>query len=736
MSGPGESEVRRVGGYVLERRLGAGAMGVVYLGRSATGRQVAVKVVRPEYAEDPLFLARFRREVAAARKVSGAFTVPVVDADPEGSPPWLATQYVPGQTLAERVRDGGPLPVPEAARVAGQLAEALRDIHRQGIVHRDLKPANVLLARDGARVIDFGISWSATATRALTHTGVMVGTPAYMAPEQLEGPRRVGPATDVFALGSVVAFAVTGHSPFEDPESAGLEPFATAYAIVHREPLLDAVPGGLRELVARCLVKDPDGRPSVPEVLELAADADSRAGARPRQPGPQDPSVSPVPQDPSVPSVPSVSPVLPAPPATPKHRPTRRRALLAVGLAAGATTAVAAGAWALLGTRDGDDGGGDATDDRSDVAPSGSSAPRTLTPVWERDPDVGGELSCNAAGPAAGPLFCAGMDDGMILTLDPASGDVLWDHSAVGADGSLQWSGAEGHGDVALLAAGGVIRAFAMADGAELAQAPEPEYGWLLTPSVLVVERGAGLVFQDPATLGDVGSLSVPAGYLVRGVYDLTAGVLVERIRSEGHSAVSYLLVDARGEPRWPAWSAEPPDGGEQLDLYVGEDDGVAHFLAGPAPEDPSAPVEFATAVHRLALDQPTWTRVALPGSGPHYTEHGQVTFSGGVGYAYDGAGTFTAFDAADGTVGWRAELDMSGYLSGLTVAGEVLLFTDPDGRLTALDLGNGSLRWTAEPSVRVPGSPWGGWSAPVVLDDRVFAVTSSGLVYAVDLPD
>lgn len=125
----------------MERRLGTGGMGVVYLARSAAGRRVALKVIRPEYADEPHFRARFRRGVAAARKVSGAFTASVLDADPDGDPPWLATQYVVGDSLDDRVRSGGPLPVADVVRLAGQLAEALRDIHRQGIVHRDLKPA-------------------------------------------------------------------------------------------------------------------------------------------------------------------------------------------------------------------------------------------------------------------------------------------------------------------------------------------------------------------------------------------------------------------------------------------------------------------------------------------------------------------------------------------------------------------------------------------------------------------
>ncbi|MBP2049720.1 putative Ser/Thr protein kinase [Streptomyces griseochromogenes] len=262
--------MRRIGEFTVERRLGAGGMGVVYLARSPAGRRVALKVIRPEYADEPHFRARFRHEVAAARKVSGAFTASVVDADPDGDPPWLATQYVVGDSLDARVRSRGPLPVADVVRLAGQLAEALRDIHRQGIVHRDLKPANVLLAADGVRVIDFGIARSVTRSRALTRSGAMVGTPAFMAPEQLDSARAISPATDVFALGSVLAFAALGRSPFEDPEAAGLEPIAVAFAVVHKEPDLAGLPASLRPLVARCLSKHPARRPDLDEVLRLA----------------------------------------------------------------------------------------------------------------------------------------------------------------------------------------------------------------------------------------------------------------------------------------------------------------------------------------------------------------------------------------------------------------------------------------------------------------------------------
>ncbi|CAM5713475.1 Serine/threonine protein kinase OS=Streptomyces glaucescens OX=1907 GN=SGLAU_09860 PE=4 SV=1 [Streptomyces glaucescens] len=182
---------RSLGGYRLTDRLGAGGMGVVYRGRARSGREVAVKVVHAQYAQDPVFRARFRQEIEAVRKVSGAFTAPVVDADPEADRPWMATQYVPGRSLAERIRAHGPLRDTELRRLALGLVEALRDIHRAGVVHQDVKPANVLMAEDGPRVIDFGIS-RATENLTLTETGQMIGTPPFMSPEQFTDARSVG----------------------------------------------------------------------------------------------------------------------------------------------------------------------------------------------------------------------------------------------------------------------------------------------------------------------------------------------------------------------------------------------------------------------------------------------------------------------------------------------------------------------------------------------------------------
>ncbi|ELS52664.1 serine/threonine-protein kinase [Streptomyces viridochromogenes] len=262
-----KDDPKSVGGYRLLDRLGAGGMGAVYRGRSRSGREVAVKVVHAQYAEDPVFRTRFRQEIEAVRKVSGAFTAPVVDADPEAVRPWMATQYVPGLSLAARIRDRGPLRGTELRQLALGLVEALHDIHRSGVVHRDLKPANVLMAEDGPRVIDFGISRAAENHNTLTETGQMIGTPPFMSPEQLTDARTVGPASDVFSLGALLVYAVTGRGPF-DADS----PYLTAYRVVHDEPVLDGVAQPLRAILERCLAKEPADRPEPAELArEFAA---------------------------------------------------------------------------------------------------------------------------------------------------------------------------------------------------------------------------------------------------------------------------------------------------------------------------------------------------------------------------------------------------------------------------------------------------------------------------------
>ena len=251
---------RQVGRYQLLGRLGAGGLGEVFLGQSPGGRLVAVKLIRGELAADREFRVRFAREVAAARHVSGMFTAPVVDADLDAPRPWLVTAYVPGPSLAEAVDTQGPLPLSSVLTLAAGLAEGLEAIHAEGMVHRDLKPSNVLLASDGPRIIDFGISRAADAT-ALTRANIFVGSPGYMSPEQALG-EEVGPASDIFSLGAVLTFAAVGAGPFGEGTVTTL-----LYRVAHDRPATDGLPGQLRPLVERCLAKDPRMRPTPGEIL-------------------------------------------------------------------------------------------------------------------------------------------------------------------------------------------------------------------------------------------------------------------------------------------------------------------------------------------------------------------------------------------------------------------------------------------------------------------------------------
>ena len=266
------SDPERIGPFRVLRRLGTGGMGQVYLARSPGGRSVAIKVIRPELAAKRGFRARFGREVAAAREVSGFFTAAVVGADPDAALPWMATAYVDGPSLADQVEERGPLSVRAVVSLAAGLAEGLQAIHRTGLVHRDLKPSNVLLAGDGPRIIDFGISWAREVDR-LTDDGIVVGSPGFLSPEQALG-KEVGPASDVFCLGAVLSYAATGWGPFGDGPTQAL-----LYRVVHESPDLTLVPPALRRLIGGCLAKEPAHRPTTAQLLEQIAEIYGPPGA-------------------------------------------------------------------------------------------------------------------------------------------------------------------------------------------------------------------------------------------------------------------------------------------------------------------------------------------------------------------------------------------------------------------------------------------------------------------------
>ncbi|MFI7235841.1 bifunctional serine/threonine-protein kinase/ABC transporter substrate-binding protein [Streptomyces cyaneofuscatus] len=352
----------RIGGHRLLGRLGAGGMGVVYLGRTDAGALAALKVILPEYAGEEDFRTRFRREAEAARRVDSPWAVPVTGADTESESPWLATEFVPGPTLSEVVARCGPLPARSVHVLGRLLSRALTAVHGAGLVHRDVKPGNVLLAADGPRLIDFGIARSADAT-ALTATGLVVGTPGFLPPEQVTGDAAgAGPAGDVFSLGCLLAYAATGRPPFG---SGAVD--ALLYRTVHDAPDLGGVDDPeLRALLADCLAKDPAARPA-------AAGLDTRIAEDVPDDGastdwlPEDVVRLIAERSAAMLALPDIDATVIASPAEPELEPeptpARRRFL---ALAAGGAVALGAGAFAAVQLM-----GDDESDGRSGGAPAG-----------------------------------------------------------------------------------------------------------------------------------------------------------------------------------------------------------------------------------------------------------------------------------------------------------------------------------------------------------------------------
>ncbi|MCG0064031.1 serine/threonine-protein kinase [Streptomyces tricolor] len=494
-----DSDPAEVGGYRIEDRLGSGGMGVVYLARSASGRRLAVKVVHGQYADDDEFRTRFRREVAAARQVSGAFTAPVVDADADAPRPWMATLYIPGEDLGTHVRRHGPLPPDRLRGLAAGLAEALRDIHRAGVVHRDLKPANVMLADDGPRVIDFGISRAAEAAGmdALTQTGRVMGTPPFMSPEQFASPQEVGPATDIFSLGAVLVYAATRRGPFDSPS-----PWETATRVVEGTPELTGVPADLLPFVRLCLEKHPKSRPGPDELLHLL-----REGRLP-DPRPE----PPVPQDPE--------------PARPRRRRWWPAAVAATAvLAAVAATTVLARA------------GGSDPHDPHDL-PAGWH-------TWHRqaaDPTAGHPNAMGPSGPfsrcvlADRALVCAG-DGIMAARFDLDDGRNVWTRPM---DPTPAETSASGGGTI-IGTRRGAVYAFG-ADSSDLKTGEEPQSRTRYTVQALDPDTGR-TIWRTPVA-DTVDGIGPEYG----GAVATPAGV----IATYGDASDSYALLDAaHGKVRW-----------------------------------------------------------------------------------------------------------------------------------------------------------------------------------------
>ncbi|WP_246042273.1 protein kinase domain-containing protein [Streptomyces globosus] len=718
------------GQYRLEGVLGSGGMGVVHLATSGSGLKLAVKIVHPQHAVDPEFRARFRQEVAAARRVSGAFTAPVVDADPDAERPWMATLFIDAPTLAERVRER-VLDAAELTRLAAGLAEALRDIHRAGVVHRDLKPGNVLMAPDGVRVIDFGISRPAD-SQLRTETGKLIGTPPYMAPEQFQRPREVGPAADVFALGAVLVHAATGRGPFDSDSH-----YLVAYQVVHGEPDLSGLPERLAPVVARCLAKDPADRPTAGELIaevravayptaedtqafipqprpRPAAEAVGRAGAedathvRSRAPEPE--------PEPGAGAGGDGGAGGPGEAGGPRPRARRwsRRRRGAVAAAVLAASALAAGGVYAAGS-DGGESLAARTAGRS-APPQQPPAPWAVTPGGPAQGGAG--AACAADGTA---LYCAGAGLAAVR-LDAADGTAVWSVPAAGRS-------APGTAQEAPLLAGGLV--LTAAPGAGLLQARDPDTGaerWrhplpggaravAAGGHVLAVSASGTATALDPAT-GAVRWTRQVGGTGTQwwgGTQDPAGPALYAAVPDGDGSATRVAAVDpATGAARWQLRTAGllQPVGAAQGGLFLLDSD-----LEGKT-----------EAVVRIDLGTRAVKRVR-PGTPLYQT---QASVGGdGVVYAFGASGGLAAIGPAKEQ--WRLETGLAVASRPVFADGRVFL-SAPDGRLLAVDAAAGRLLGQTKPRMAAaPNTFTAALPAPVAVAGRVFASAPDGTVFAED---
>ncbi|MFJ3882050.1 PQQ-binding-like beta-propeller repeat protein [Streptomyces sp. NPDC090077] len=686
------------GQYRLESVLGSGGMGVVHLAASSSGLKLAVKVVHAQHAVDPEFRARFRQEVAAARRVSGAFTAPVVDADPDAERPWMATLFIDAPTLSERVRERVLDPV-ELTRLAAGLAEALRDIHRAGVVHRDLKPSNVLMAPDGVRVIDFGISRPADSDLR-TETGKLIGTPPFMAPEQFQRPREVGTAADVFALGAVLVHAATGRGPFDSDSH-----YLVAYQVVHSEPDLTGLPARLVPIVARCLAKDPAERPTAEALI-----AEMRAVAY--RTGEDTQAFIPQPRLPAAAEELTHQRRQVALTAEPPPAPRRRRirpALLAAGLGVLLTAGGVGGyLWHAAGS--------DAPDRRP--AAGTSAGPGGAFTPWSASPGTP-PVSCSAA---ADGLFCSG--PGLAGTrLGAADGSTAWTVRAKAPSSGVASSTAPSY------AAGAVV---VMAPGSELVQALDPGTGaerWQrkLSGGTRVVTAGPYVVLV--ASDGTVTALDGAGGTQKWSRHIAGAGsvwwggagaagapVLFAATADLDGSSTQLVEIDAAtGAVRWQTRAT-----GELRPIGVSR--GALHLLDNAAGVRTAGIVRVDTATHALR-------RVQL--SAPLYETEATVGPDGTV-YAFGTRGGLVAIGAEKEL--WRLESGAAFASRPVFADGRVYLSAG-DGRLLAVDAGAGRLVGQTKP--RMAAGAQGTFSAtlpaPVVADGRVYSSAPDGTVFAVD---
>ncbi|WP_330290268.1 serine/threonine-protein kinase [Streptomyces sp. NBC_00576] len=686
-AGPEAELPEYAGHYRLESCLGSGGMGVVHRARSGSGMTLAVKVVHAEFSKDPEFRGRFRQEVAAARRVSGAFTAPVVDADPEAERPWMATLFIPGPTLSEEVKRNGPMAPAQLRRIMAGLAEALRDIHRVGVVHRDLKPSNVLLAEDGPKVIDFGISRPKD-SELRTETGKLIGTPPFMAPEQFRRPREVGPAADVFALGSVMVHAATGRGPFDSDS-----PYVVAYQVVHDEPDLTGVPENLAPLIVRCLAKEPEDRPTPDELMRelrsVAASYDTQAFIPEQRSGDTPPSGPPA-------------------DAPEQRRGTGLRKRSAV-LAAGAVGLIVIGAFASIRLTGGD----------RPASPGASPTTSATTTTTGFAPWAAKPVSEGAGAPqcsyGAGKLFCA--QPGEIYALSPSDGTLLWRRSVSRALRSEP-----------PVVSGGLVQI--STDEEQRVKALDPTSGKTRWQRDLPAHEGMGyaggmlLLSHSDGSITGVDSASdvikwnrrVP-GQRSPFIASFAGDPLMyATTRSDDASSTRVSAIDpATGDVRWAARL----EGGLQP---VGSSGGSVFFLSLDN-------VYGATeAVVRYTPRSKESRRVALPiaRDGVHAGVHGNRVYVLATG------GSLEAFDLGTRRQLWQLETSVPRG-STPVADGDHVYVTAPDGRLLAVSADDGTLlgqtpaRLGAN-SDRVTAS----LPDPVIAENHVYATAPDGTVFAV----
>ncbi|MER7841457.1 serine/threonine-protein kinase [Streptomyces sp. NPDC096040] len=679
------------GHYRLESCLGSGGMGVVHLARSTSGLKLAVKIVHAQFAKDHEFRGRFRQEVAAARKVSGAFTAPVVDADPEAARPWMATLFIPGPTLAEQVKRNGPMSPAQLRRLMAGLAEALRDIHRVGVVHRDLKPSNVLLAEDGPKVIDFGISRPKD-SELRTETGKLIGTPPFMAPEQFRRPREVGPAADIFALGSVLVHAATGRGPFDSDS-----PYVVAYQVVHDEPDLTGVPDELAPLVLRCLAKEPEDRPTPDEMMRelrsLAASYDTQAfipAQRVRDDHGDPPREG-------------------APAAVPEKRArkaTRRR----MGVVAGTGVLVLGGvvASALW------PGGGRPAPAGGTVHSSAAAFEAWQTKAVAKDGS--GMPQCVGG---AGRLLC--FRSGLAFALDPVDGRLLWRHRATDerTSGSPSVSG----GLLLLPTDGGRrVEALDPASGSSRwKQDLPPHQGMKITKSILLVV-GADKVITGLDSKSGRTRWSMPVSGSGTPSLSSFAGdplAYATSTSADGTHTLVTALDPGTGAKRWEARLAGDlrpvgSAGGSLFLLSVDTASGATDAVVRYTPD--------AKAARRVTLPVP---RLA-PGA----------AVRGDVVYLLSAGGSLEAVDLERGKRLWALQTSVSRG-SAPAADNRHVYFTAADGRLLAVDARKGTL--VGQTPARLGSNAdqiTAALPAPLVLATHIYATAPDGTVFAVDAED